>query len=173
MTSVIDAERLQALEESEGYTVESPNGSIGWVEEVWRGERSEPHALAMRTIDGTRALLLAEQVATVDREHGWVVVEPDPRLRELDPPRLTAGGNGRLTASWTTTGKTLERPATVARLPLLLRLRLASTQRSPATGAEWPLWKTVAVLYSTIALLLVVMITLSFTIAWAVTGTAY
>src|SRR5206468_4422872 len=87
MTSVIDAERLQALEESEGYTVESPNGSIGWVEEVWLGERSEPHALAMRTIDGTRALLLAEQVAAVDREHGWVVVEPDPRLRELDPPR--------------------------------------------------------------------------------------
>jgi hypothetical protein len=127
----------------------------------------------VRTIEGTRALLLAEQVVAVDREHGWVVVEPDPRLRELDPPRLTAVRDGRLTASWTTTGNTLQRPRAVARLPLAIRLRPAPAQRRAATAAEWPLLKTVAVLYSTIAFLLALMITLAFTIAWAVTGTAY
>lgn len=87
MTSASDVERLYALGESEGYTVESADGSIGWVEEVWLGARRMPQALAMRTVDGTRALLLAEQVATVDHEHGWVVVDADLRLRELDPHR--------------------------------------------------------------------------------------
>src|SRR5438093_9915015 len=147
MTSMIDVERVHALGESEGYTVESPDGSIGWVEEVWLGERGEPRAIALRTVDGTRALLLAEEVTAVDHEHGWVVIHADPCLRELDPPRLTPGPNGRLTASWTTTGKTLERPATVARLPLAIRLRPARVRRRPAAETEWPLWKAVAVLY--------------------------
>ena len=169
----MNVDRLHALGESEGYSVETPEGAIGWVEEVWLGERREPRALAMRTVDGTRALLLAEQVAAVDHEHGWVVVGDDPHLRELDPPRLTQTRDGRLTASWTTNGNTLERPATVARLPLAVRLRSAPARRQSATEAEWPLWKVVAILYSTIAVLLTLMLTLAFTIAWAVTGTAY
>jgi hypothetical protein len=173
MTCAIDVERLHALGECEGYTIESPEGSIGWVEEVWLGEGRTPRALALRTVDGTRALLLPEQVAAIDHDHGWVVVAVDLRLRELDPPRLTAGSNGRLTASWTTTGRTLERPASVARLPLAIRLRPARTSRRPAAETEWPIWKAVAVLYCTIALLLALMITLAFTIAWGVTGTAY
>ena len=179
MTSTIDVVgRFHALGESEGYTVESADGSIGWVEEVWLSERRTPQALAMRTVDGTRALLLADQVASVDHEHGWVVVGADLRLRELDPPRLDpprlmAGLNGRLSASWATTGRTLERPATVARLPLAVRLRPARVRRRPAAETEWPMWKAVAVLYCTIALLLALMITLAFTIAWGVTGTAY
>jgi hypothetical protein len=134
MTSAIDVERLYTLGETEGYTVESADGSIGWVEEVWLGERRTPQALAMRTVDGTRALLLAEQVAAVDHEHSCVVVDADLRLRELDP-----------------------RP----------------TRRRQAAETEWPLWEAVAVLYGTIALLLAFMMTLAFTIAWAVAGTAY
>jgi hypothetical protein len=173
MTTTIELERLHALEESEGYTIESPDGSIGWVEEVWLGERGAPRALAMRTVDGTRALLLTEQVAAVDPEHGWVVVGYEPRLRELGAPRLTTGPNGRLTASWTTTGKTLERPASVARLPLAIRLRPARPPRKPAAETDWQLSKAVAILYGTIALLLALMMTLAFTIAWAVTGTPY
>jgi len=174
MTSWMNVDRLHGLSESEGYSVETPEGAIGWVEEVWLGERREPRALAMRTVDGTRALLLAEQVTAVDREHGWVVVGHDARLRELDRPRLTQTRDGRLTASWTTNGNTLERPATVARLPLAIRLRSAPAQRQSATGVEWwPIWKVVAILYGTIAVLLTLMMTLAFTIAWAVTGTAY
>jgi hypothetical protein len=173
MTSLIEVERLHALGESEGYTVEAPEGALGWVEEVWLDERREPRALAVRTVDGRRALLLAEQVTAVDQEHGWVVAETDPRLLELDPPRLTEARDGRLTASWTTTGTTLEPPAAVAQLPLAIRVRPAPAQRRPATGTDWPLAKTVAVLYGTIALLIAFMITLAFTIAWAVTGTPY
>jgi hypothetical protein len=173
MTSLIEVERLHALGESEGYSVESPQGALGWVEEVWLDERREPRALAVRTVDGTRALLLTEQITAVNQVHGWVVVEPDPRLLELDPPRLTETRDGHLTASWTTTGNTLERPAAVARLPLAICLRPAPAQRRPATETEWPLLKTVAVLYGTIAFLLAFMITLAFTIAWAVTGTPY
>jgi hypothetical protein len=67
----------------------------------------------------------------------------------------------------------LHAPATVARLPLASRLRSAPAHRQPATEAEWSLWKVAAILYSTIAVLLTLMITLAFTIAWAVTGTAY
>jgi hypothetical protein len=47
MTSAIDVERLYTLGETEGYTVESADGSIGWVEEVWLGERRTPQALAI------------------------------------------------------------------------------------------------------------------------------
>jgi hypothetical protein len=86
MTSAIDVvERLHALGESEGYTVESPDGSIGWVEEVWLGERRTPRALAMRTVDGTRALLLAEQVAAVDHEHGLGRSRRRPALARARP----------------------------------------------------------------------------------------
>jgi hypothetical protein len=46
-------------------------------------------------------------------------------------------------------------------------------QLSLANAAEWPLWKIVVVLYATIALLLLLMMTLAFSTAWIVTGTAY
>jgi hypothetical protein len=169
----INLERVERLWTSEGFAVESPAGPIGWVEEVWLDDRGRPLALAMRTVDGRRALLLAEQIAAVDDEHQLIVVEHDPPLLELDAPRLiTSDDGGSLRAFWATTGETLA-PAKVGRLPLAIRLQSRRPRVGLAEAGSWPLWKTVAVLYATIALLLLLMMTLAFSVAWLVTGTAY
>jgi hypothetical protein len=174
MTETVERERVAPLWHSEGFTVESPAGPIGWVEDVWLDERSRSRALAVRTLDGRRALLLAERVVAVDQERQWVVVEDEPPLLELDAPRLIVSDVGeRFEASWVTLGERLAAPAGSGRLPLVVRLRLWRPRRVLANADEWPLWKIVVVLYATIALLLLVMITLAFSTAWIVTGTAY
>ena len=95
-------------------------------------------------------------------------------MLELDAPRLTdLEGGGRLRASWLTTGERVEAPTRGGRLPLGVRFRLRLPQPDLANAGEWPLWKIVVVLYATIALLLLLMMTLAFTTAWIVTGTAY
>src|SRR5213592_724577 len=117
--TTINLERIEQLWRSEGFAVESPAGPICWVEEVWLDDRSRPRALAMRTVDGRRALLLAERVVAVDHERSRVVVEHEPPLLELDAPRLTdLDGGGRLRASWLTTGERVEAPTRGGRLPL-------------------------------------------------------
>ncbi len=72
------------LHDTEGFDLESADGAIGRVEEIWLGPGEEPQALAIRMTDGSRALLLDEEVVAVDREHHWVVVGPHPELLELD-----------------------------------------------------------------------------------------
>jgi len=95
-------------------------------------------------------------------------------LLELDAPRLTmSDGDGRARASWATAGNTLAAPAAAGRLPLAIRHQSRRPRLGLAEAGDWPLWKTVAVLYATIALLLLLMITLAFSAAWIVTGTAY
>jgi hypothetical protein len=174
MTATATPERVEQLWRSEGFAVESPAGLIGWVEEVWLDERSRPCALALCMVDGRRALLLTEQVVAVDEERQWIVVEYQPPLLELDAPRLTTSeGGGQLRASWVTTGERLVAPTRSGRLPLGVRLWLRRPRLGLTNGGEWPLWKTVVVLYATIALLLLLMITLAFSTAWIVTGTAY
>src|ERR671918_9256 len=42
----------QRLVETDGFILESSEGDVGHVEEVWVGEANEPHALAVRTSEG-------------------------------------------------------------------------------------------------------------------------
>lgn len=165
------AQANMRLRGTDGYVVESPDGDVGWVEEVWLGETNEPRAIAVRTADGRHGLLLDDQVLAVDREYHWVVVPRDPSLLALDPPRLVADGEARsgLTASWTTTGERF--PALAPRRRALLAARRAA--RSRTARAEWPLWRSVATLLATIAFLVAFTITLAFVVAWLVTGAAY
>jgi hypothetical protein len=161
------------LDGTEGFVVESTAGDLGWVEEVWVADSNEPGALAVRTIEGRHGLLMAEDVLTVDREYHWVVVGPEPALLELDSPRLLADekrdAGGRVAASWSTTGEVFRvtprrRPW---RVPFLRR-------RSTSAPAQEPrLWQSVAVLLSSIALLVVFVATLAFLVARLVTGAAY
>src|SRR5262249_59699887 len=99
------------LRETDGFRLQSPEGNLGRVEEVWLDDGDEPCALAVRTQDGRHALLLGQDVVTVDRDHRWVVVPSHPPLQELAPPHLvTADGGGagaRIEASWSTTGTAL------------------------------------------------------------------
>src|SRR6266567_263919 len=65
---------LDRLLGCDGFRVESPEGLLGWVEEAWLGPSREPTALAIRTIDGRRGLLVAGEIETVVLERELVAV---------------------------------------------------------------------------------------------------
>jgi hypothetical protein len=171
------AETRARLRETDGFVVESSDGDVGWVEEVWVGEANEPRALAVRTADGQHGLLLGEDVLAVDRENRWVVVPPEPILLALDVPRLTTiHGRGeaiRLAASWTTTGALLTISPRRHRLWRLPSRRSEPTPPVPTESSERPLWQAVVVLIASLALIVAFTITLAFVVARLVTGAAY
>jgi hypothetical protein len=160
----------------DGFRVESPEGLLGWVEEAWLGPSREPTALAIRTIDGRRGLLAAEEIETVILERELVVMRRSGRLLELDVPHVeiaSVQGAPVVSASWQTTGQLLEPPlppGPVRRALLVLRpWRLAPP---PRPEAERPLWQLVAVLYTSLALIVGLVIGLAFLAARLVTGNA-
>jgi hypothetical protein len=71
----------QRLRDTEGYTVESPEGDVGRVEEVRFDEGGETYALGVELRDGTHTLLRADDVLAVDRDYHWVVVPSQPAFR--------------------------------------------------------------------------------------------
>jgi hypothetical protein len=168
------------LQDTNGFLVESADGDVGWVEEVWLGKEDEPRALAVETVDGRHALLSAEDVLAVDREQHWVVIPPGQELLELDAPRLAGNGSAglRLVASWGTTGDVLHAPSRPRwRSPVKRRERHPRPQstRPPSAPAspEQPLWQAVVLLYGSLALIAALLITLAFLVARFVTGAAY
>ena len=171
------AETNARLRETDGFVVESPDGDLGWVEEVWVREANEPAALAVRTADGRHALLLGEDVLAVDRENRLVVVPREPALFELDVPRLaTTRGKGRairLAASWTTTGALLPVSPRRHHLSRFPSRPSEATPSVPTESLERPLWQPVAVLIASLVLIVAFTITLAFVIARLVTGAAY
>ena len=163
MTTLV---RTTDLHETEGFDLESADGAIGRVEEVWLGPGEEPQALAVRMTDGSRALLLEENVVAVDREHHWVVVGPHPELLELDAPRLESTG-GRPAASWATTGAVSHpEPPSTPGVPQAVRRRVPNMD-------ERPLWQVVAALYAAVALIVVFVVALVFVVSWIAVGHPY
>jgi hypothetical protein len=167
----------ERLVDCDGFRVESAEGLLGWVEETWLGRDREPAALAVRTVDGRRALLLADELERAVPESGFVVAHQDARLLELDVPRVELGrsaGTPVVAASWSTTGETLEAPAppgVLARALLALRpWRLAPPPRS---DAERPILQLVAILYTVVTVLVALVIALAFLVAWIAAGRAY
>ena len=76
------------LQSCDGFSVESPEGLVGWVEETWLDDSRHPAALAVRTPSGSRALLLTDAIRAVDADTQQVLVAAQPRLLELDAPRI-------------------------------------------------------------------------------------
>jgi hypothetical protein len=155
------------LRDTEDYEVETPDGSIGRVEEIWLGPAGDPEALAVRTTDGVHALLLDEDVVTVDREHRWVVVGEHPELLELAAPQVVSR-DGRVAAQWTTTGAVVH-PEPSARLA---GLRAAGHRNTAGVGAR-PLWQQIAILYGAVTFIVLAGVALVFLVAWAVAGSPY
>lgn len=152
------------LQTCDGFTVESPDGCLGWVEETWLGADGHPAALAVRTSDGRRALLLAEEVLAVDADAQEVLVGADADLRALEPPRLTSAD----TATWHATEEHLTAAAATAhavpQLPALAAARAATSHRDRAV------WHSIAIALACIATLVAFEIGLAFGIAYLVTG---
>jgi hypothetical protein len=155
------------LRGTEDYAVETPAGAIGRVEEIWLGSAGDPQALAVRTSDGGHALLLDEDVVTVDREHRWVVVDEHPALLELAAPQLVSR-DGRVAAQWTTTGAVVH-PEPQLRLTGLRK----AVQRHAPHLADRPLWQLVATLYGALTLIVISAVGLVFLVSWVVSGAPY
>jgi hypothetical protein len=162
----------------DGFRVESPKGLVGWVEETWRGATGETVALAVRTIDGRRGLLLVEDTETVLAESEELIVGSHSALLELDAPRVEAivgdgGGPAVASASWRTTGATLElAPPPGALRQAMLMLRPWRLAPPPPRGEERAVWQTIGLLYTGIAVLIAVEIGLAFLVAYLVAGQA-
>ena len=157
----------------EGFRLEAPQGIAGWVEETWLGAADEPVALVIRLIDGRDGLLQGEDVETVSREHERLTMSPGTRLLELELPHVETLSADGMSASWRTTGGTLElpeRPDVVSRALLAVRpWRLAPP---PRAWSQRPAWVTVLTLYVAIALIVALLIGLDFLVAKLVTGSA-
>ena len=161
----------------DGFRVESPHGLVGWVEETWREATGESTALAVRTIDGRRGLLLVQDIETVLDESEEVIVGSHGVLLELVAPMIEAivddgGGSSVASASWQTTGAILELPPAPGALRqgmLMLRpWRLAP----PPRATERPVWQTIGLLYTVIGVLIAVEIALAFLVAYLIAGRA-
>jgi hypothetical protein len=172
--ATVPRERLVGCD---GFRVESPEGLLGWVEETWLGPNGEPAALAIRTVDGRRALLLSDELERAVPESCFLVVRRDAHLLELDVPRVEVNRAGRtpvVSASWATTGETLDAPASPGLLArALLALRPWRLAPPPRSDAERPLLQLVAILYTVVTMLVVLVIALAFLVAWIAAGRAY
>src|SRR6266496_5390157 len=97
-------------------------------------------------------------------------------LLELDVPHVeTASVDGAsvVSASWQTTGEVLEPPLPPGPVRrALLGLRPWRLAPPPRPEAERPLWQLVAVLYTSLALIVTLVIGLAFLVARLVTGNA-
>jgi hypothetical protein len=161
----------------DGFRVECGRGLIGWVEEAWLGPSGEPAALAIRMIDGRRGLLLASEVEYVISERELIHMAGEGRLLELDAPRFeaaSADGESIAAASWHTTGQTLEPPPPPGLLQrTLLGVRPWRLAQPPTPAGERPLWQLVAILYTCLALIVGLVIGLSFLAARVFAGSPY
>lgn len=155
------------LQTCDGFTVEGPEGCLGWVEETWLDAEGHPGAVAVRTADGRRALLLAEAVLAVDPDAQEVLVGPDADLRALDAPRI----DGSLTATWRATDEHVEPvPAAAHAAPEEPGLAAA---RAATSHCERPVWQTIAFALGCLAALIAFEIALAYGVAQLVTGHAY
>jgi hypothetical protein len=156
------------LQSCDGFSVEGPEGLLGWVEETWLDDSRHPAALAVRTASGRRALLLTDAIRAVDADTQQVIVAAQPRLLELDAPRI-ASGDSLVAASWQTTGALLEPSARAAASP---PAALAAS-RTLTAHHERPLWQIAAFGLACLASLVAFVIGLDFFVAYLVTGRAY
>jgi hypothetical protein len=158
------------LQSCDGFTVEGPAGCLGWVEETWLDGDDHPAAVALRTVDGRRALLLAEAVEAVDPDAQEVLVGTEVDLLALEPPRL-ASVDGTIAATWRATEEHLvATPAVAHAVPK--QPALAAARAATATH-ERELWKTVLLALASIATLIAFEIGLAFGVAYLVTGHPY
>ena len=158
------------LHSCDGFTVESPDGCLGWVEETWLDSENHPAAVAVRTVDGRRALLVAEAVRAVDPDAQEVFVDADVELLALEQPRL-ASADGAIAATWPATNEHLV--ATPAGAHAMPETAALSAARATTATHERALWQTVLLALGILAGLIAAEIDLAFGIAYLVTGQPY
>lgn len=164
---------LTTIAECDGYSVVTPSGLAGWVEEAWVDPSETPAALALRLLNGRRGLLIAAEVQEVVHEHRLIRVHAGARFLELEPPHLGEGENGEepLTASWRTTGRLVELPDPPGRLhEAVLSLHRPVVPARRTEVGERPVWEVLPLMCVGLALIACSIIGLDILIAYLVTG---
>jgi hypothetical protein len=159
------------LQTCDGFAVEASAGLLGWVEETWLDGDGRAGALAVRTPEGRRALLLARDVVAVDADTQEILLAAGAPLLELAAPRLESV-DGTVAASWRTTGTTIAAPEAVSRDSEPPSQAVAAA-RAATAHAERPLVQIVVFALGVLAAIVSFEIALAFLVAYLVTGRAY
>ena len=160
------------LQSCDGFSIESPRGLLGWVEETWLDDAGHPGAVAVRTPDGRRALLLAEAVEAVDPDSQEVLVARDAELLELDAPQV-ASVDGTVAASWRTTGRVLGADTVAGPRDAKPASPALAAARATTVHVERPFWQIVVFALTLLASLVAFEIGLAFLAAYLDTGHWY
>ena len=142
----------------DGFSVVTPGGPVGWVEEMWLDDEGATTALAVRLPSGRRGLLLRDGIDEIHANRREIAVRPDARLLELESPHLDTGTNGIPTASWTTTGSELALPGL-----------LPPPAQTPASS-EPSFFATVSVLYMALFVIGCALTGVCFLVPYLVSG---
>jgi hypothetical protein len=158
---------LSELTCCDGFTVEGPDGCLGWVEETWIDPSDHPPAFAVRTPDGRRALLGTASIQAIDADTQEILVHAGTRLRELAPPRVEHDG-GEPIATWRPAPGTLTLAAAYPHAPPTAPALVAA--RASTAHGDRAVAYTILLGLVCLAALVAFEIGLAFTIAYLVTG---
>jgi hypothetical protein len=158
-----------AIGNCDGYSVATPAGLVGWVEEIWLDDADSAMALAVRLVDGRRGLLVHDEIAEVAHEHRTVSIATDAHILRLGSPHVHHGPDGTPVASWAATGAELELPEPAGLIRgTLLGLHRPAVQRPTDTGIST--FRTIVTMFVTIAFLGLSVIGLDILVAYLATG---
>jgi hypothetical protein len=158
-----------AIGNCDGYTVATPAGVVGWVEELWLDDSDAAAALAVRLLDGRRGLLVRNEIDEVAHERRTVTIDSRARILRLEPPHVHDGPDGAQVASWAATGAQLELPEPAGLIRgALVGLHRPSVPRTTDGGIST--FKTIVTMFVTIALLGISVIGLDILVAYLATG---
>jgi hypothetical protein len=158
-----------AIGNCDGYSVSTPAGVVGWVEEMWLDDSERATALAVRLLDGRRGLLVRDEIDEVAHERRAVTISTGARILRLEPPHVHDGVNGAPIASWAASGAPLELPEPAG----LIRSALVGLHRPAVpTTSEGGVstFQTIVTMFVTIALIGVMVIGLDILVAYLATG---
>jgi hypothetical protein len=158
-----------AIGNCDGYSVATPAGVVGWVEEIWLDDSDSAMALAVRLVDGRRGLLVREEIDEVAHERRTVSIRTGAHILRLGSPHVHDGANGARVASWAATGAELELPEPAGLLRgTLLGLHRPAVPRTTDSGIST--FRTIVTMFVTIAFIGLSVIGLDILVAYLATG---
>jgi hypothetical protein len=158
-----------AIGNCDGYSVATPAGVVGWVEEMWLDDSDSATALAVRLLDGRRGLLVRDEIDEVEHERRTVTIGTGARILPLEPPHVHNGPKGATVASWAATGAPLELPEPAG----VVRSALAGLHRPVVprtTDGSMSTFRTVVTMFAAIAVIGISVIGLDILVAYLATG---
>jgi hypothetical protein len=158
-----------AIGNCDGYTVATPAGVVGWVEEMWLDDSDSARALAVRLLDGRRGLLVRDEIDEVEHERRMVTIGTGAHILRLEPPHVHDGSNGARVASWAATGAPLELPEPAG----VVRSALVGLHRPvvpKTTDGGLSTFRTIVAMFAAIAVIGISVIGLDILVAYLATG---